>query len=387
MDTAQPEVPGDVDPSAGAGPRDGAGARVPWWKQLLFVAIYCAVSLTVFELVARLAAPPSPPLIQREHEQVIQVLGLPALNRTMQPDPILFWALRPNLREMVYGRIHGKPIDFFVTTNTLGLRGSSVAARGKAARVIALGDSCTFGIGVADDATWPAQMGTILNGTPGGGGYEVINAGVPGYTAFQGLRYLSERGLALEPDIVVAGFGFNDASSWASRSDFDIARGMAMRGWDEALARSRLYVALRDLALWIRPPRIPLEGFGHPRLSAKEFSATLLKMHAILRERKVRLVLLVWPFEYQLDPKETKLEGYQQLVAAVGKSADIDTVDLREAFRKAPGYPFIDHIHANATGCRVAAEAIAAVVREGGGRRPGGGSDAEPAGRPAQKSE
>ena len=344
---------------------DTAVRPVPWWKQVLFSTIYCLVVLAALELVARVVAPPSRSLIQREHEQVIQVLGLPALNRTMQPDASLFWALRPNFREMVFGRIHGVAIDFLVTTNALGLRGGAVPDRGQATRVLAIGDSCTFGIGVADDATWPAQMEQVLNRTPDGRGYQVINAGVPGYTAFQGLRYLAERGLALEPDIVVAGFGFNDASSWASRSDFDVARGVALRGWDETLAHSRLYVALRDLALWIRPPRIPVEGFGHPRLSAREFSATLLKMNAVLQDQNVRLILLVWPFEYQMDPKETNLDGYQQIVAAVGRSAGIQTVDLREAFRHAPVYPFIDHIHANATGCRVAAEEIAAAVRGG----------------------
>src|SRR5262245_48286299 len=85
---------------------------VPWWKQVLFTTIYCLVALSALELAARVVAPPSRPLIQREHEQVIQVLGLPALNRTMQPDPSLFWALRPNFREMVFGRIHGVAIDF-----------------------------------------------------------------------------------------------------------------------------------------------------------------------------------------------------------------------------------------------------------------------------------
>jgi lysophospholipase L1-like esterase len=340
------------------------GTPVSWWKQLLFVAVYCLLFFSALELVARIVASPPRPLIQREHEEVIQVLGLPALNLTMQPDPNLFWKLRPNLRLMVNGRIHDRPVEFFVSTNEMGLRGRPVPPKGKAVRILAIGDSCTFGIGVDDDLTWPAQMEKVLNQT-GGGGFEVINAGVPGYSAFQGLRYLAERGLSLQPDIVIAGFGFNDSSSWASRSDFEVARGTTLRGWDQELMRSRLYVALHNIAQWIRPPRIPVEGFGHPRLSAKEFSATLLKMHSVLRSRGVRLILFIWPYEFQIDPREGSLEGYQKVIAAAGASAGIKTVDLVGPFKRADEYPFLDHVHANAAGCHVAAEAIALAVSGG----------------------
>lgn len=39
---------------------------------------------------------------------------------------------------------------------------------------------------------------------------QTINLGVVGYTFFQGLQMLKKRGIALNPDIVVASFNFND---------------------------------------------------------------------------------------------------------------------------------------------------------------------------------
>lgn len=94
-------------------------------------------------------------------------------------------------------------------TNKIGLRGAEVRTDG-ARRILAIGDSCTFGWRVSDAEAYPAQLEAVLNRRAGGDRYQVINAGVPGYTSYQGLVYLRERGLALRPEIVVIGFGFND---------------------------------------------------------------------------------------------------------------------------------------------------------------------------------
>jgi lysophospholipase L1-like esterase len=95
-------------------------------------------------------------------------------------------------------------------TNKVGLRGPNLRADGSR-RILAIGDSCTFGWRVSEDETYPAQLEGLLNQRAGGERYQVINAGVPGYTSYQGLEYLRERGLALRPEIVLIGFGFNDA--------------------------------------------------------------------------------------------------------------------------------------------------------------------------------
>ena len=49
-----------------------------------------------------------------------------------------------------------------------------------------------------------------------GGKYEVINAGIPGYTSLQGERFLKSDLLKLEPDIVPIMFAWND--HWAAAS-------------------------------------------------------------------------------------------------------------------------------------------------------------------------
>ena len=96
-----------------------------------------------------------------------------------------------------------------VATNAFGLRGAEVPA-GKTPglrRVLALGDSFTFGDAVEAEEAWPAQLETLLNrggGSPGR--WHVVNAGIPGHGTAQQLllsRLLEER---VRPDVVVLGF-------------------------------------------------------------------------------------------------------------------------------------------------------------------------------------
>ncbi len=71
-------------------------------------------------------------------------------------------------------------------------------------RVVCFGDSSTFGIGARMQDTWPAQLQDMLaedanRGTPaspevsGARRVEVINAGVPGYTSYQGLQHMRQK--------------------------------------------------------------------------------------------------------------------------------------------------------------------------------------------------
>ncbi len=40
--------------------------------------------------------------------------------------------------------------------------------------------------------------------------FEIVNAGIPGYTTYQELEFLKIYGLEMNPDMVILGFVFND---------------------------------------------------------------------------------------------------------------------------------------------------------------------------------
>ena len=94
-----------------------------------------------------------------------------------------------------------------ITTNAFGLRGLSMPD-GRApgvGRVLALGDSFTFGAAVEAEEAWPARLEGFLNRGRAGRRWEVVNAGIPGHGTGQQLllyRMLEDR---LRPDVVVLG--------------------------------------------------------------------------------------------------------------------------------------------------------------------------------------
>src|SRR6185369_9035870 len=166
-----------------------ARAPVPLWTKLALAATTVVVTLLMAEAVARVIGLDVPFFL------------FPRPDNCLQRSTTLSMEFRP----VCDGTLEGTTFR----TNKIGLRGPNLRTDG-ARRILAVGDSCTFGWRVSEADTYPAQLEAVLNRRAGGDRYQVINAGVPGYTSYQGLVYLQEQGLALRPEIVVIGFGFND---------------------------------------------------------------------------------------------------------------------------------------------------------------------------------
>lgn len=83
--------------------------------------------------------------------------------------------------------------------------------RSRATIALALGDSFTFGLGVVDSATWPAQLEVDLRRR--GSDLCVVNAGTTSYGVFQEMDLLLERGLATRPRLVIHALSWNDYQS------------------------------------------------------------------------------------------------------------------------------------------------------------------------------
>jgi lysophospholipase L1-like esterase len=331
------------------------------------------------EGLARLFVSPVDVLVHEQHENVIDVLGLPSLNATMEFDPYLFWRLKSDLNKFrVTGRIRDSSIDFSVTTEGLFRTGFQHNSSGNV-RILALGDSTTFGLGVDDHHTWPAQLRDMLEDL--NLGVDITNAGVPGYTAFQGVRMLEQHGLLLNPDIVVATFGFNDSDSWSLDSDTETARKLSIRQWELRLMRSRFYSTFRR---WFRsmldetgvskaaasPSDAQRSDAGgratgsKPRQDPEEFYRALKSIQALTDRQDIRLLMLIWPYASQQNPNTPDLYGYQQLTARFCQNEDVTCVNLVEVFRQSKTNLFVDHFHANVEGCRVAAEALVPIIRQ-----------------------
>ncbi|TMB19842.1 MAG: hypothetical protein E6J71_10235 [Deltaproteobacteria bacterium] len=117
-------------------------------------------------------------------------------------DPELGWTLASGLRDVPLASAGS------VSSNSRGVRGAREHALAKASgttRIVAIGDSFTFGDDVGDDETFPAQLQRSLAAA------EVLNLGVHGYGHDQMLLRLRRDGLPYAPDIVLVGWVAMDA--------------------------------------------------------------------------------------------------------------------------------------------------------------------------------
>lgn len=122
-------------------------------------------------------------------------------------DPFLFWRLKPNANADLDPN---SPATHRI--NSTGFRDNEFNKQ-KAPnefRIITMGDSCTFGDGVADWETFANVLEKNLTSAISDRKVTVINAGVPGYTTYQLLTYLEDDILSLKPDVVTVYVGLND---------------------------------------------------------------------------------------------------------------------------------------------------------------------------------
>ncbi|MDP9893677.1 lysophospholipase L1-like esterase [Variovorax boronicumulans] len=92
-----------------------------------------------------------------------------------------------------------------------GKRKSSAVALKSDARVLAIGDSLTFGYGASPDASWPVKLGEIT-------GWQIENAGVNGDTSAGALQRLPSLLAAGSYDAILIGIGGNDMLRGVSAS-------------------------------------------------------------------------------------------------------------------------------------------------------------------------
>lgn len=81
-------------------------------------------------------------------------------------------------------------------------------------RIICLGGSSTWGWPLEDtEKIYPAVLEKMLNDHSSIRRFEVINAGVGGYSSFQAIKYLENSLLEYDPDIITICIGANDSNT------------------------------------------------------------------------------------------------------------------------------------------------------------------------------
>jgi lysophospholipase L1-like esterase len=257
--------------------------------------------------------------------------------------PLLEWEFRPSCT--------GRLVDAALHINGAGLRSPEIRDDGSI-RVLALGDSSTFGWNVDPEQAYPGALERLLNRRAGERRYQVINAGVAGYSSYQGLVYLRERGLALKPAIVLIGFGFNELF----RIGDDEARLARERRWlpllrvnDVLLERSTLYRWLRWKASKVAPPKL---GY---RVAPERYGENLREMIRLVRAHGGQAALL----DFFAHPvADTPEQRFPETLAAVAAELDVPLVVYDG--------PRLDLVHPTREGYEMLAAKIVAALEEKG---------------------
>ena len=282
--------------------------------------------------------------------------------------PKLLWELRPDL-DVPFDGVGDR-------TDSRGLRNAAeIGEKTSVRRILCLGDSCTYGLGVAIGSVWPTVLAREH-------GYDVINAGVPGYSTYQALRLFEDRCRDLEQDVIVLGFGVNDVASWGTMQD-DRFYGLTDR--ERAKHSQYLFGARHSRLLeWIEALSLPapedlrgvLTADARPRVPIEEFREDLLR----LASKAPRSVVLVWSLRQQLQPTRDlgpilgtgrdfpfrRFAAYQEVMRGL-QSSEIAVLDVGKVFLES-GHEleslYYDSVHASVLGHRVLAHALHEVLRK-----------------------
>lgn len=288
------------------------------------------------------------------------------------PDPDLYWKLTPN--QNVVTKVGKKPVRI----NSHGTRGREFETLKPAGtfRVLCLGDSRTFGWGLAEDETYAGRLEVLLRrAAPAGSRIDVINAGVNAWSYPQMLIYLKRYGLDYSPDVVILDGAnlwttFGEDQSEAFRRSFRrklIAKNLVRRS-----AIYHYFVEVRLKSYYEKYRKKLVQAGDRPDeqqydAAEKEFllglEATFQDMSDLSREHRVDLVFLHTPREDETVSRRSR--ELKRLMANVAERNGWVFVDATDAFVAAGGTLFqeADPIHANAAGNTILADVLFSALK------------------------
>jgi len=264
--------------------------------------------------------------------------------------------------------------------NRDGFRGPDVAREKPPGtfRIIVLGDSVTFGLGVPTEETFTARLGASLAAkrSPNDPRYEVLNFGVSGYGTAQEIHLLEVKGLAYHPDLVLLVYIVNDplGPELLALSLREVAE-LERRPLNVAAHHSELLGLVLDRIGLLRQTGRTEATYDAAYRNPQAWAGVtdgLAELARLGREHDFRVAVVVFPLLYDFAhyPCARYHEQVRDAVARVG----VPFLDLRFELplREATGYRLnvLDDTHPNARGHADAAVAIERFLRESGALAP-----------------
>lgn len=321
----------------------------------------------------------------RQMNEIVRFLGTHESDLMMQPDSERFWKLKPNVR------IEDEGNEFWKgrVSNSLGFRNSEfeIDRRPNMLRIVCFGDSSTFGIGNRMIDTWPSQLQQRIQGSSWASRYttiEVINAGVPGYSSFQGLQHLRQEIGRLNPDIVLASYANNDFWHWDNTTDASHHEKFQSNSVRNLLLKSRI-AQLLDAGISSMRPQPDVENLRAPspnqtwahaatvnyvspvpewvrRVPLSDFRVNMERMASLCEQHNAKCIFVQWPDQPLAAGQGSPRLEYHAVLHEVAQLRGLELADVVSEFQRhrpwsVNTYIPNDIVHVNHSGNALAAQA------------------------------
>jgi lysophospholipase L1-like esterase len=265
----------------------------------------------------------------------------------------------------------------------------SEAAEEGVYRILCLGGSFTYGWPYVNQewVAYPACLERSLNNrAEDENKFEVINAGIGGYTSYQGLFYFKNRLYRLNPDLITICFGANDTNNsndvdtFCSDKEYyerlrDLSDNKVLSGIKQHLNNLRVYALMEKLIINTKKifikPRI--------RVPPRDFGDNLAEFIKLSEEQNFKILFILEPHINLSDfEQEIKENAYYNIMykLAMENPESVKLADTISLFRRYQDRDmFYDEMHLLPSGHKLLAEYITEIFitsgfyNEDGGRK------------------
>ncbi len=220
-----------------------------------------------------------------------------------------------------------------VEANKLGFRGELVSPEKppNTYRIVALGDSITFGKGIENpNKRYPELLGAMLDKETSAD-VQVVNMGFPMYNTVREYRVFKEKGLRFSPDLVLVGYNHNDPEGARIRKEvFSVIRfSPALR-----LMLSKSYLVSFIVTYLTKDKKEELfTEYIHFINSSDapdfpEFKSALKGLVEHARDSGAEVVFVIFPTLYDLKSGSYEFQDAQDMIIERLEALDVKYVDL-----------------------------------------------------------
>ena len=211
-------------------------------------------------------------------------------------------------------------------------------------RIVAVGDSVTFGLGVRAEDTWPAVLQASLSNV------EVFNLAMCGWDAEQSVSLTVDELESWQPDLVIWGNFPNDVLPsflmWGAHDEHPVFVGTSVPPGVGTFSEAVDLLLARNFAMyrqWLaaRMARAVTQGLT-PMAKAGWYEAQIERLHLWSTETGIPVLIMTIPAHTQANPKTCsnfiqahdcvkQAERYQVIVEAASRSR-LPWVDGQQAY-------------------------------------------------------